>query len=329
MLQIDRNSGLPLYLQVRDLVDERIASGQIGPDGRLPTERELAHELGVSRNTVVSAYRQLEKEGIIHSQQGKGTFANRPKGEGKGGRQGRVQRIIDMAIDEALDSGFTLDQFAALAHVAVRERDAQLRRFRLLFVDCNAEHLNAFADQVRPQTNVHIDTILLPDLLAAAKPHPLVRDADLVVTTVRHEPDVRRSIGPKTDLLAVSTSPSMEAMIQLARLPGDAKVLLISTTEEFWDIVRPSLEQAGLAALEIDYTVETETDALGETVGSHTAVVVSADRYAQILPIAHAAGVAEVIPFQYEFDQASLHLIHTRIMELRDQCGKNPAPQRT
>jgi len=70
---------------IRDTVEQRIheliSSGQLGEDGRLPTERELAEKFGVSRTTVRQVLDRLEHEGSVHRRRGRtgGTFVNRPR----------------------------------------------------------------------------------------------------------------------------------------------------------------------------------------------------------------------------------------------------------
>jgi GntR family transcriptional regulator len=70
---------------IRDSVAQRIheliSSGKLGEDGRLPTERELAMQLGVSRTTVRQVLDRLEHEGAVHRRRGRsgGTFVNRPR----------------------------------------------------------------------------------------------------------------------------------------------------------------------------------------------------------------------------------------------------------
>lgn len=72
---------------IRDTVAERIheliTTGKLGEDGRLPTERELAFQLGVSRTTVRQVLDRLEHEGAVHRRRGRsgGTFVNRPRAE--------------------------------------------------------------------------------------------------------------------------------------------------------------------------------------------------------------------------------------------------------
>jgi GntR family transcriptional regulator len=66
----------PLYLQVRDLVLERITNGTWKPGAMLPAEVDLARELGISSGTVRKALDALEAEHVVSRRQGKGTFVN-------------------------------------------------------------------------------------------------------------------------------------------------------------------------------------------------------------------------------------------------------------
>ncbi|MEP4196794.1 MAG: FadR/GntR family transcriptional regulator [Aliishimia sp.] len=68
----------PPYAQVRDKLLDLIKSGDIDPDGRLPTERALADRFGVGRRFVRQALDALEAEGLVWRKQGKGTFAGQP-----------------------------------------------------------------------------------------------------------------------------------------------------------------------------------------------------------------------------------------------------------
>ena len=68
---------------VAQRIHELISGGKLGEDGRLPTERELAMQLGVSRTTVRQVLDRLEHEGALYRRRGRsgGTFVNRPRAE--------------------------------------------------------------------------------------------------------------------------------------------------------------------------------------------------------------------------------------------------------
>jgi GntR family transcriptional regulator / MocR family aminotransferase len=73
MLVLDRSAGTPLHRQLYDSLRTQILEGRLKPRARLPATRELANELGVSRNTVIAAYDALLAEGYLDSVAGSGT----------------------------------------------------------------------------------------------------------------------------------------------------------------------------------------------------------------------------------------------------------------
>jgi len=69
----------PLYLQLKELLRSYILDGTYAPHSKLPSENELIKQYKVSRITVRQALRDLQKEGLIFSIQGKGSFVTKPK----------------------------------------------------------------------------------------------------------------------------------------------------------------------------------------------------------------------------------------------------------
>lgn len=78
-MKLERNSALPLHSQIHDFLRENIISNKLGTDEPIPSERELAEELEVSRMTVRQALNALRKEGLIYQKRGKGTFVSSRK----------------------------------------------------------------------------------------------------------------------------------------------------------------------------------------------------------------------------------------------------------
>jgi GntR family transcriptional regulator len=73
-IQIDFRSGLPIYTQIVNQVQAQVVGGILKPGDQLPTVRALAEEMRVNFNTVSRAYRILDEERIISTQQGRGTY---------------------------------------------------------------------------------------------------------------------------------------------------------------------------------------------------------------------------------------------------------------
>lgn len=73
-IYIKNSSDDPIYLQIKNQIKFAILNGELGADEPLPSIRVLAKELRVSVITTKRAYDELEKDGFIHSVQGKGSF---------------------------------------------------------------------------------------------------------------------------------------------------------------------------------------------------------------------------------------------------------------
>jgi GntR family transcriptional regulator len=73
---VDPRSGVPLYSQLIDQVKRSIAVGALAPGERLPTVKQLAVDLTINPNTVARAYRDLERDGVIETSPGRGSFVS-------------------------------------------------------------------------------------------------------------------------------------------------------------------------------------------------------------------------------------------------------------
>src|SRR5262249_22031982 len=71
---LNPKSGVPIYRQIQDQIRFGIASGRLRPGEQLPTVRALAVDLAVNPNTVIKAYTELERQGVLTTEQGSGTF---------------------------------------------------------------------------------------------------------------------------------------------------------------------------------------------------------------------------------------------------------------
>ena len=126
-LQVDFKAGKPVYLQLTDQVRFAAASGLIRPGEPLPSIRDLAEELRISRNTVAKAYTEMENLGVIETLPGKGCFIKQTDSQLT--RQARHKALSD-AIDEALVTAHQLqvDKPAFMALVAERAEFFERRK---------------------------------------------------------------------------------------------------------------------------------------------------------------------------------------------------------
>ncbi|MEW6723828.1 MAG: PLP-dependent aminotransferase family protein [Bacillota bacterium] len=100
-IQLDRDSALPLYLQLGQALIRQIEAGKLRPNDQLPTIRRLARELAVNPVTVVSAYRLLEEKGYVTARVGSGTYVN-PLAPWREGRRVGRERLVPSGEGEEL-----------------------------------------------------------------------------------------------------------------------------------------------------------------------------------------------------------------------------------
>ncbi|HVS46575.1 MAG TPA: GntR family transcriptional regulator [Verrucomicrobiae bacterium] len=104
---LDGASAVPVYAQLREQVLHGIARGALVPGQQLPTVREIAIVLRVNPNTVNRAYIELEREGVLQTFRGRGTFlAERPTGADDGLRRRRLHELAARALGEAVGLGY-------------------------------------------------------------------------------------------------------------------------------------------------------------------------------------------------------------------------------
>jgi DNA-binding transcriptional regulator YhcF (GntR family) len=96
-LRVDRGTGIPLGAQLAGRIRTAVHNGTLGPGARVPSVRELAEIAGVNVNTARAVYARLESEGIVRSEQGRGTFvATRGSSGGATTRQELHRQIAEL-----------------------------------------------------------------------------------------------------------------------------------------------------------------------------------------------------------------------------------------
>ncbi|MGW2491205.1 GntR family transcriptional regulator [Streptomyces sp. NPDC001606] len=78
--RIDRHSGVATYMQIVQQTKQAIRLNLLVPGDRLPTAREVVEATAINPNTVLKAYRELEREGLVEARRGLGTFVRRTLG---------------------------------------------------------------------------------------------------------------------------------------------------------------------------------------------------------------------------------------------------------
>lgn len=120
LFQLDFQSDVPIYRQLRDQVVLAIAQGQLAPGERLPTTRALAEDAGVNVMTVSKAYQLLKSEGYLATDRRSGAVVCVPPGKGLTPEQAAQLRLL---AGEARCAGLGLDAFLDACRAAYGETE--------------------------------------------------------------------------------------------------------------------------------------------------------------------------------------------------------------
>lgn len=102
---IDPRAPKPIYVQIMDEVRRSIVIGELKADDPLPSVRQLAADLRLNHNTVVQAYRELEREAVVYVRRGQGTFVAAQRAP-QAQRNRLLAEVADRAITDAHRHGF-------------------------------------------------------------------------------------------------------------------------------------------------------------------------------------------------------------------------------
>ena len=110
-IQITTGSGTPIYRQIIEQVRLGVATGALAPGDAMPSVRSLAEQNLVNANTVVKAYAELVRDGVLESHHGKGFFvAEKRRVYSRAERLRRLRQALDTFVHEAVFLDFTADE---------------------------------------------------------------------------------------------------------------------------------------------------------------------------------------------------------------------------
>jgi DNA-binding transcriptional regulator YhcF (GntR family) len=118
--RVDSQSGVPPYLQLVRQVRQALRMGTLDVGDQLPTVREVVAEVAVNPNTVLKAYRDLEREGLVEARAGHGTFVLRRPAGPPPGTHSRLGRSLSRWVAEARAAGLDEEAMESLLRVTLR-----------------------------------------------------------------------------------------------------------------------------------------------------------------------------------------------------------------
>src|ERR1700720_1347169 len=123
--QLDGGSGVATYLQLVQQVHQAMELGLLKPGDQLPTAQQVVGKLAINPNTVLKAYRDLEREGLVRPRPGQGTFIVGTLPRSDPAVQERFLTSMGAWLRKARTAGLGPDDIEAISRTAVRNSFAE------------------------------------------------------------------------------------------------------------------------------------------------------------------------------------------------------------
>ena len=119
--RLDPHSGVSTYLQLVHQVRHALRLAILRPGDQLPTVKEVVGSLAINPNTVLKAYRELEREGLVEGRPGLGTFVLKSLGGPPPEKHAALRRGLDRWLRTAFEAGMDADAVIALFETTLRD----------------------------------------------------------------------------------------------------------------------------------------------------------------------------------------------------------------
>lgn len=319
-IKINRNNRIPLYIQVKKQIIYLIKNGSLRVGTKMPTERELAKELGISRNTISSAYNELEAKGVLKSIRGRGTFVAEEVLSWKTDEGAhKVYKLIDIALEEAIECGIESEDFLDLVISRVKEKSEAINRITSGFVECNNEQAAIFSEEIREITKMNTIPFTLKQI------HDMDEETidrlnrcQIIISPFNHANEVNQLLhGMEKEVLGVATGLNLESIVRIARHPIDTKFSFICLSDEFIFRIESALDKAGIGDLKVKYFNGKDEIKLKEAIDYADVLIVTPARVNEV----HKLNIdnKELIEFSYIIDSESIKMLKSKIVETKCQ----------
>jgi GntR family transcriptional regulator len=119
--RIDGRAAVPPYLQLAQQVRQALRMGVLDVGDKLPTVREVVAATAINPNTVLKAYRDLEREGLVEPRPGHGTFVRRRPPGPPPGTYSRLGRSLARWVGTAREAGLDDESIESLLRATLQE----------------------------------------------------------------------------------------------------------------------------------------------------------------------------------------------------------------
>lgn len=317
----------PIYKQLVASIREEIASGRLVAGARLPSMRDLARERGVSLGTIRHVYALLEREGLIESRRGRGTYVAMPERESdQTGRKEKALHVIDEAINKLSDLGFNTRESQIYFELRLRQKEDATRPIRIAVVAVTPEERSIIGQSLdnigaaRAYRLSYNDVISQPDRLDVG--------FDFVVAPAPLFKELNYLVPEHVMVMPVAITVSQDTVMACHRIPRGAHVGVLAVSAGFQDILRQECPSLLFGAGSVEFELFGNLGRTRSFVERQDVLLLSPN-YKNLVETREASLLRRemikdkvVIPCAFACDHGSLlylnHAIEQRYRELRE-----------
>jgi len=320
-LKLNRQNQLPVHTQLKAQLVYLIQSGQMRPGTQLPTVRQLAGFLRVNRNTVSKVFSEMQREGYLSCEPGRGTFvsAAKTRSESKVESMHKLLAVVDDAIDRAGKLGFSPEELFLTLYARTQASPAASgagRKVRALFIECSRPELEMFSAELEKEVDIQLDSMLVEDFVKVAeKDLESLRGYGLIITTFYHIREVQGLLEDSgMEVVALMVDTSLETLMRLTSLPEGTKVGVACTTAAGAENMKLSIQRAGLGHLRVMTGCGEERSSLKKMISEASVVVCSSLVESKLRTLVPKG--KEFIVDNKRIDKAGIEMLRSRLMEI-------------
>lgn len=163
-LKVLRNSDLSIHVQLKEQIKGLILDELLESKEQLPTVRQLGEFLQINKNTVSKVYKELEKEGYVESQKGRGTFVSYKKDTKKVEFLDEIEKILRKGISEGINYEEIMGMvYFKSHHLRFLALKGQLNKMAI--IECNLTSIDDFKNLINKEMkNVEVKGILIEEM---------------------------------------------------------------------------------------------------------------------------------------------------------------------
>ena len=110
---VDPHSGIPIYVQLKEQIKKAVATGLLTEGQQMPSVRELALQLTINPNTVAKVYQELEREGVLQTARGLGSFVTKRRKDFGPQQESSLDNALEKLMVEAYQLSVDADTLYA------------------------------------------------------------------------------------------------------------------------------------------------------------------------------------------------------------------------